>query len=72
MREESSGEESHLSKAAFADDFEIIKIIGFDPNTEKKLLVPRTTIDNKKLVFGFNQDTYWVSSAKELRAFRYT
>lgn len=25
----------HLSKAAFADDFEVVKITGFDPEEEK-------------------------------------
>lgn len=63
----SFGEESHLSKAAFADDFEIIKIIGFDPNTEKKVLVPTTTIDNKhwclvliRTLTGFHQPRNFV------------
>lgn len=28
--------QTHLSKAAFADDFEVVKITGFDPNVEKQ------------------------------------
>ena len=27
---------THLSKAAFADDFEVVKITGFDPNAEER------------------------------------
>lgn len=30
-------EASHLSKAAFADDFEVVKVVGFDPNREEMI-----------------------------------
>lgn len=37
--------QTHLSKAAFTNDFEVVKIIGFDPNVEKQ---------------SDDQDFYWL------------
>lgn len=30
---------THLSKAAFADDFEVVKITGFDPAGDKQTVL---------------------------------